>query len=108
MESYEARRARPPAPGSRHYRFLANAKLASEIESLAEGKNKSAILRMLVWLGLEQYKLNGMTGKSTGKKRKANAELQKAQAESEQARREYQKAGLAVPLLVPLDFDDDD
>lgn len=108
METYEQRRARPPAPGSKKIMFIANKKLVDAIESLGASRNRSAAIRMLLWLGIEQYKLNYLSRDTTGKKRKEAVAERKARLEAEAARRKALEQGRIVPLLVPLDFEDDD
>lgn len=108
MESYEERRARTPAPGSKKIQFIANKKLLDAIESLGVSRNRSATVRMLLWLGIEQYKLNNLSGNTTARKRKESVAERKAWLDAEAARRVAEKQERYVPVLVSLNFEEDD
>lgn len=90
-------------------------------------------VRMLINIGLQQWEIENLLGIRTGKQRKEYNDERKAKAEAVAARREAEKqrkeaaakarkektqgqskdaskaqqSGAGVPLLVPLEFEDD-
>lgn len=97
-------------PNTRQFCVRCNSALTAEIEALAAERRRSYsnTIRTLLYLGLETYRTNGLSGIKSGSKRKLVAAELTAKAEAQAAYDEAQRHGRVVPLLVPLDFEDDD
>jgi hypothetical protein len=95
-------------PDAREFKFAASPALAKKIVDISTKRfrSMSSTIRMLLYLGIEEYELAELSGNPTKAKREQELCLRRARAEADAAQRERRKRGENSPALTPVLFGD--